>query len=121
MEYKSWQPNDFYDFATEFTRISSFIYDIGDRLGIYDLVTKLIWETSDIPYYEDYKQIIYALNTLLQKTHANEEFGYLTPEKSFSYINANKIEQAMQEIEKKMWSFDITGKKISGNNQKIIT
>lgn len=53
---KVWQPTDYYDVATEFTRISTFIFDIGDRLGVYDLLNKYTWSTSDIPYYEDYKK-----------------------------------------------------------------
>lgn len=118
---KVWQPTDYYDVATEFTRISTFIFDICGKLGIYDSLDKYTWSTSDIPYYEDYKKIIESLNILLQKTHANKTFGYLTPEKNFSYIDANKIEQAMAEIESKLWRFDITGKKILGNNSKIIT
>ena len=118
---KVWQPTDYYDVATEFTRISTFIFDICGKLGIYDSLDKHTWSTSDIPYYEDYKKIIESLNILLQKTHANKTFGYLTPDKNFSYIHANKIEQAMAEIESKLWSFDITGKKILGNNSKIIT
>lgn len=118
---KVWQSTDYYDVATEFTRISTFIFDICGKLGIYDSLDKHTWVIGDMPYYEDYKKIIESLNILLQKTHANKDFGYLTPEKNFSYIDANKIEQAMVEIESKLWSFDITGKKILGNNSKIIT
>lgn len=118
---KVWQSTDYYDVATEFTRISMFIFDFCDKSGIDVSLDEYTWSTSDIPYYEDYKKIIESLNIFLQKTHANKTFGYLTPEKNFSYIHANKIEQAMAEIESKLWSFDITGKKILGNNSKIIT
>ena len=54
---KVWQPTDYYDVATEFTRISTFIFDICGKLGIYDSLDKHTWSTSDIPYYEDYKKM----------------------------------------------------------------
>ena len=59
---KVWQPTDYYDVATEFTRISTCIFNICVKLGIYDSLDKHTCSTCVC--------VIATLLTLLKPTVA---------------------------------------------------